>query len=170
MALTRLQRELCRILAEQRIASGESYVLALVGRLEVRDWIDTIESSERIQPLGFLAWAASGKDPGFSPASILEAAARSSRYSADEVAALEFDGPAPDAAALARRWRGILEEAREVVAALPASEAGRCVLSAKGGLFTGSSGSLRSALGLGEVRFHRGCIRGALPDLMANGG
>jgi hypothetical protein len=31
--------------------------------LEVRDWIDVIESHDRIQPLGFLAWAACGKDP-----------------------------------------------------------------------------------------------------------
>ena len=30
-------------------------VLALVGRLEVRDWIDVIECSRRLQPLGFLA-------------------------------------------------------------------------------------------------------------------
>jgi hypothetical protein len=30
--------------------------------LEVRDWIDVIESHDRIQPLGFLAWAACGPD------------------------------------------------------------------------------------------------------------
>ena len=33
-------------------------VLALVGRLEVRDWVDTIECGDRLQPLGYLAWAA----------------------------------------------------------------------------------------------------------------
>lgn len=43
-------------------------VLALVGRLEARDWIDLILCSEQVQPLGYLAWAACGKDPGFSPA------------------------------------------------------------------------------------------------------
>jgi hypothetical protein len=46
-------------------------VLALVGRLEVRDWVDLIHASERIQPLGYLAWAACGKDPGFSPLGIV---------------------------------------------------------------------------------------------------
>ncbi len=51
-------------------------VLALAGRLEPRDWADVILSSERRQPLGYLAWAACGKDPGFSPAAILEQAAR----------------------------------------------------------------------------------------------
>jgi hypothetical protein len=55
-------------------------VLALVGRLEVRDWVDVIESNQRLQPLGYLAWAAAGKDPGFSPAAILEQGARSARY------------------------------------------------------------------------------------------
>lgn len=65
-------------------------VLALVGRLEVRDWVDVIASDERVQPLGYLAWAASGKDPGFGPGAILETAARTARYSADEVGQLEF--------------------------------------------------------------------------------
>lgn len=145
-------------------------VLALVGRVEVRDWIDTLESSDRIQHLGYLAWAASGKDPGFSPASILENAGRSARYSADEVAALDFDGPAPDAAVLAERWHRILAAARTIVQLLPAGEAGRCVLNSDGGLYSGDAAALRSDLERGKVRFHRGRIRGALPSLMANGG
>jgi hypothetical protein len=144
-------------------------VLALVGRVEVRDWIDTLESSERVQPLGYLAWAASGKDPGFSPASILENAARSARYSGEEVAALDFEGPAPDAALLARRWHRMLEEAREIVQILPAAEAGCCVLDSHEGLYAGRAPALRLDLEHGRVRFHRGCIRGALPSLMANG-
>lgn len=144
-------------------------VLALVGRVEVRDWIDTLEVSDRVQQLGYLAWAASGKDPGFSPVSILEHAGRSARYSADEIAALEFEGPAPDAARLARRWHEILDVAREIVRLLPAHEAGRCVLSSDGGLYHGNAASLRSDLAQGKLRFHRGSIRGALPSLMANG-
>jgi hypothetical protein len=35
-------------------------VLALVGRVEARDWVDVIHCGERIQPLGYLAWAACG--------------------------------------------------------------------------------------------------------------
>jgi len=145
-------------------------VLALVGRVEVRDWIDTIESSERVQPLGLLAWAASGKDPGFSPTSILEHAGRSARYSDDEVAALAFEGPAPDAGELGRRWHRMLEEARAVVAVLPGREAGKCVLTSDGRLYTAAATAIGKDLELGRVRFHRGSIRGALPSLMANGG
>ena len=39
-------------------------VLAMVGRLEVRDWVDVINADRRLQPLGYLLWAACGKDPG----------------------------------------------------------------------------------------------------------
>lgn len=41
-------------------------LLALTGRRAVRDWVDAITCHERIQPLGYLAWAASGKDPGLT--------------------------------------------------------------------------------------------------------
>jgi len=139
--------------------------LALVGRLEVRDWVDLIASAERIQPLGYLSWAACGKDPGFSPASLLEHAARSARYSTEEVAALAFEGASPDAGELSRRWRAALDEAREVVHALPAAEVGKCVLGADGELFSGDLAALAAALGADRVRFHPGCIRGAWPDV-----
>ena len=49
---------------------------ALVGRTEVRDWIDVITCAQQIQPLAFLFSAACGKDPGFSPVSMLEYVAR----------------------------------------------------------------------------------------------
>ena len=71
-------------------------VLALVGRLEVRDWIDIIACNEHLQPLGYLAWAAAGKDPGLSPLLILEQAHRSGRYTQLEIDSLSFDGAAPD--------------------------------------------------------------------------
>ena len=53
-----------------------SKVLALVGRVEPRDFADTLTCDREVQPLGYLAWAACGKDPGWSPAAILEQAAR----------------------------------------------------------------------------------------------
>jgi hypothetical protein len=141
-------------------------VLALVGRLEVRDWVDVIETSERLQPLGCLAWAASGKDPGFSPLSIIEHAARSSRYSAVEVSSLSFEGPPPSAAHLSQRWHEILERAREIVGLLPADQVGKCVLDSHGSLLCGTPQEIRDALAQDRVRFHSGSIRGALPTLV----
>jgi len=140
-------------------------VLALVGRLEVRDWVDVIECCERIQPFGYLAWAACGKDPGFGPAAIIEHAARS-HYAAEEVGSLSFAGSSPDAKELSIRWRDILTQARETIPALPAEELGKCVLSRDGSLFAGDSAELRRALSCGEVAFHPGAIRGALPQIV----
>lgn len=140
--------------------------LALVGRLEVRDWVDLIVAIERLVPLGYLAWAACGKDPAFSPASILAHAARSSRYSKAEVQALEFEGDPPDAAELARRWHAALDEARTVIDLLPAEEAGKCVLARSGELYGGGSAELRRAVAAGDLRFHAGRIRGAWPEFL----
>ncbi len=139
-------------------------VLALVGRLEVRDWVDVITCDERIQPLGYLAWAASGKDPGFSPLAILEQAARSSRYSAEEVATLSFAGPVPDPGDLSRRWHALLSAAREIIAVLPPEHAGECVLGSDGLLFKGDVTAAAGAVAHDELRFHRGRIRGAWPQ------
>lgn len=140
-------------------------VLALVGRLEVRDWIDTIVCDERVQPLGFLAWAACGKDPGFSPTTILEYAARS-HYSVDEVRALAFAGDTPDAAALARRFRAMLATGRGIIDALPAAEVGKCVVGRDGLLFTGTGAELTNAIEHDQLGFRAGSIRGALPRVI----
>lgn len=139
-------------------------VLALVGRLEVRDWVDTISCHKTIQPLGYLAWAACGKDPGFSPALILEQAGRTCRYSKDELASLAFDGAPPDAAELSRAWHAMLADAEEIVALLPADEVGKCVVDSRGALVDKGHGDVAAALERGELRFHSGSIRGALPQ------
>ena len=140
-------------------------VLALVGRVEARDWVDVIHCAERIQPLGYLAWAACGKDLGFSPASILEHAARSAHYSSAELSGLAFEGEAPDGAALAARWRIQLEEARDVIDRLPPEESGRCVLGPGNALYKGHPAAVRDDLAAGMVVFHPGRIRGAFPTI-----
>ncbi len=140
-------------------------VLALVGRLEARDWVDVISCHKSIQQLGYIAWAASGKDPGFSPGAILEQAGRSARYSTAEITALAFAGPPPDAAGLSFQWHEMLLEARDLIAVLPPAETGKCVLDRQGNLFRGSPSNLREALASGSLCFHEGSIRGALPQL-----
>jgi hypothetical protein len=138
-------------------------VLALVGRLEVRDWVDVIHCHESVQPLGYLAWAACGKDPGFSPLAILEQAARSSRYSAEEVGQLAFEGSPPDAGDLSRRWHAALLQARSICEELPPDEVGRCVLTREGRLYSADVSVLRADLTGGAVRGH---IGGALPMIV----
>jgi len=77
-------------------------VLAMAGRLEVRDWVDALRCDESLQPLGYLVWAACGKDPGYNPHSLL-ALARRLHYSQAEVDTLDYDGPTPDADELGAR-------------------------------------------------------------------
>jgi hypothetical protein len=141
--------------------------LALVGRLEVRDWIDLMECHRHIQPLGFLAFAGCGKDPGLNPLFILEQAGRTARYSQAEVEELEFTGPAPDAAKLSSDWREMMSEAREIVEHLPCEEAGNCVLTSVGALFRGGPAELAQALAGEKLVFHTGALRGALPRIRA---
>jgi hypothetical protein len=131
--------ELGLVLHPFDLATGK--VLALVGRVEPRDFVDTLTCDREVQPLGYLAWAACGKDPGFSPTAILELAARSARYSETELRGSDFEDDAPDAPSLARRWRAMLDDAREIVAALPADEAGRAVLT---GAITRAASAARS--------------------------
>lgn len=106
------------------------------------------------------------QDPGFGPAAIIEAAAGSGRYSVEEVGQLSFAGSPPDAAALARTWRRILDAGREVVSILPPEEVGACVLDPSGDLVRSSPQELRHELGAKRVHFHHGRIRGALPRLI----
>jgi hypothetical protein len=144
-------------------------VLALVGRLEVRDWVDVISCDEHIQPLGYLAWAAAAKDPGFSPAAILEHAARTAHYSQAEVKELAFEGAPPDAAALSRKWHAMLGVARAVVALLPTEEVGRAVVDQLGGIYRGAPRELEQALARHAIAFHEGRIRGAWPRIVLPG-
>jgi hypothetical protein len=139
-------------------------ILALAGRRKVRDWVDAIQCHEVLQPLGYLAWAASGKDPGLSPLFILEQAART-RYVQGEIDQLEFEGPTPSAADLSVRWHRAVDEAREVIRLLPAEQAGRCVLDRDGGLLRAPPAALAAALTAGRAAFHEGSIRGAFPEI-----
>jgi hypothetical protein len=55
-------------------------VLALAGRSEVRDFLDILLIDQTYLSLGAVIWAACGKDPGFTPALILDETNRHSRY------------------------------------------------------------------------------------------
>jgi len=140
-------------------------VLALAGRLEVRDWVDVLECHDRMQPLGYIVWAACGKDPGFSPDSLLVEARRSGRYSQPEVDELAFEGQPPDARALGLRWHTMLDDAARIISMLPAPECGKAVLTASGELYRKEVSSLSNDLSLGEIRFHQGRIRGVWPTV-----
>ncbi len=141
-------------------------VLALVGRVEARDWIDTMECHRLVQRLGYLAWAACGKDPGFSPSLIVEQAARTARYSRAEIEALSFSAPPLDATELSHRWHAMLDEARALISMLPPERAGTVVMDLEGNLLNNDPIGLSSALESSSVQFHEGTLRGTLPTMV----
>ncbi len=137
--------------------------LALIGRLEPRDWVDLVACHHRIQQLGLLCWAARGKGPGTNPAMIVSEAGRSGRYTQIELNSLAFEGAPPDASRLSNEWKEMLQEARAIIGVLPSEQAGTCVLDAHGNLFRGDPQVLSTALRSAALRFHRGSICGSIP-------
>ncbi len=139
--------------------------LALAGRLEVRDWVDMISCHQSIQPFGYIAWAACGKDPGLNPDAILNDAARL-HYSQIEIESLAYEGPAPDAAALMRAWKVAVNEGKQIVDHLPADRAGTCLLNRDGTLFRASPDNIPRFLQEEAIVFHRGAIGGVWPEIV----
>jgi len=139
--------------------------LALIGRAEVRDWVDIIHCHTQLQSFGCLVWATCGKDPGLSPVFILEQASRSTHYTKEDYATLAFEGSAPDAAELSQTWRKMLREAAEMIALLPEDQTGTCVTTRDGQLFSGTVQELEASLQAQDLYFHTGCVRGAWPRI-----
>jgi hypothetical protein len=137
--------------------------LAMAGRLEPRDWIDLMTCHRQVQPLGYLAWAACGKDPGFNPVSLLQEIRRASHYAQAEIDLLDFEGAPPDAARLGADWHGMLREAQRICEVLPAEQTGRCVGEGREKLCTAAPDELAARLRAGQLVFHSGRIGGAWP-------
>ena len=60
-------------------------VLALAGRQEIRNFVDTLHLHDTYLHLAALAWAACGKDPGFTPGFLLDQAGRHVAYTQADV-------------------------------------------------------------------------------------
>ena len=98
-------------------------VLTLAGRDEARDFVDILYAHENILPLGALIWAAVAKDPGFTPASLLEQLKRRGRYQPEEIDRLVLAAPL-DLVKTKADWRAALADAAEFIRARPHEEAG----------------------------------------------
>jgi hypothetical protein len=140
-------------------------ILAMSGRLEPRDWIDSIECSRAVQQLGFLIWAAAGKDPGLNPNMLLEDASRL-HYSQTEINMLDFEGEIPSVATLSRLWKEEISEGKKIIEELPEEMLGRCVLFNNGTLYNWSSlDEIKEDLSQKRIVFHEGKIGGAWPEI-----
>jgi hypothetical protein len=97
-------------------------LLALVGRDEPRDYLDIHDALSTL-PLGALCWAAAGKDPGFTPAMLLDLLRRRGRYRREDFARLDLVEPV-DLPALKARWLAALEDAEHFVSTRDPAEVG----------------------------------------------
>ncbi len=98
-------------------------VLALAGRDEARDFVDVLYVHRRVLPLGGLCWAAVGKDPGFTPLSLLELLKRRGRYRAEDFSRLHLAQPF-DLHEAKGTWLGALAGAEAFARRRPPEEAG----------------------------------------------
>ena len=130
-------------------------VLALAGRDEPRDLIDTLFVHEHILPLGALVWAASGKDPGMNPAMLIELLQRKGKLREEDLRYLEIE-TVLDLAELRSAWRDALAEAKSFVNSRPSDEAGRLYVDPASGRFIAPEKDQ-------EVELHEATRGGVLP-------
>ena len=98
-------------------------VLALVGREEPRDVLDTIYCHTNILSLGALVWAASGKDPGLSPGTILTMIRRRGKIRHEDLQVVHTVPNVP-LEELKRQWLEAIEQAADFIQKRPDEEIG----------------------------------------------
>lgn len=105
-------------------------VLALAGRNEPRDFLDVMFIHNTILHLGALCWAAAGKDPGFTPVSLLDLLKRRGKFQQDDFNRLKLNQPV-ELTQLKLEWLNALEEAQEFIESRPSREMGCLYFSEK---------------------------------------
>jgi hypothetical protein len=98
-------------------------VLALAGRDEPRDILDTLHVHHNVLVLGALCWAACGKDPGFTPLSLLELLRRRGRIREEDLERLDLAEPI-DLRETKSDWIESLNSVEPFVDSLPPEEVG----------------------------------------------
>jgi hypothetical protein len=104
-------------------------VLALAGRDEPRDLLDTVYLHENVLPLGGLVWAAVGKDPGYAPLSLLEMLRRRGKVRPEDLERLDLAAPV-DLIQFKATWLAALQGAEDFIRSRPPAEAGCLYFSA----------------------------------------
>ncbi len=133
-------------------------VLALAGRDEIRDFVDVLHLHKTYLSLGAMAWAACGKDPGFTPEFLLDHAGRHTAYTQADLDRLSLRLPL-DLKILKQSWFEALKAARLLISALPPAEIGCLYLARDQSPVTPDT----AAVSFRTLTRHYGRIRGAWP-------
>lgn len=135
-------------------------VLALAGRDEPRDVLDTLHCHVHVLSLGALVWAATGKDPGFSPLSLLELVRRRGRVRPEEIERLYLSEPI-DLEELKSDWLNALDAAEDFVRRRPPEAAGCLYYATEQQRFVDPDETT-----VGPVLPHYGAPGGVLPRIL----
>jgi hypothetical protein len=137
-------------------------VLAVAGRDEPRDFVDILFVHRRVLALAALCWAAVGKDPGFTPLSLLELLKRRGRYRPEDFARLALTEPF-DLVAAKQTWLDALGEADSFARARPPEEIGCLYYSTRANAFV--MPSAHASLAEQGIVLHFGAPHGVLPRM-----
>lgn len=132
-------------------------VLALAGRDEARDFLDVLHVHRQTLPLGALCWAAAGKDPGFTPLSLMELLRRRGKYQPEDMSRLHLVEPV-DLPTLKSDWLVALDESELFIKSRPPEEIGCLYYSRETNEFLQPTGELGD-----KVVPHFGRPGGVLP-------
>lgn len=136
-------------------------VLALAGRDEPRDFVDILFIHATVLPLGAVCWSAVGKDPGFTPLSLLELLKRRGRYRPEEFTRLNLAQPF-DLVAAKQTWLAALDAAEAFIWSRPPDEIGCLYWSSRANAFVEPESG---AAGSADVVPHFGAPGGVLPQV-----
>lgn len=132
-------------------------VLTLAGRDEPRDLLDTLYQHREVLNLGALCWAACGKDPGFTPLSLLDFLRRRGRVRTEDLARLHLAAPI-NLQTLKSQWHEALNTVEPFVSSRPAEEIGCLYYSASRQAFVDPSEA-------NDAQPHFGRPAGVLPRI-----
>jgi len=138
-------------------------LLALAGRGELRDYLDVLFLHRSVLSLGALAWAACGKDIGFTPQFLIEEAQRLAHYPAVRLKTLLLSEPL-DLVDCKRQWLAAVAEANTLFLKLPANEIGCLYLDVKGRAVTPNPATPEFAL----LDRHFGSVGGGRPAVASS--
>ena len=148
-----------------RVDLAVNKILVLAGRDEARDFVDTLVVHRSVLPLAGLCWAAAGKDPGFTPLSLLELLKRRGRHRQEEIRRLNLAEPF-DLQAAKGEWMEALALAEAFAQERPPEELGCLYYSAASDRFTLPKPN--TSLDAQGLVLHFGAPGGVIPRVVGN--
>jgi hypothetical protein len=135
-------------------------ILALAGRTEIRDFLDMLYLDGTYLGVGAMAWAACGKDPGYTPPLLLDLMNRHARFQESDLKGEHLARPV-DFRELKKQWLAARERAEVLCSRLPAEELGCLYLDTDNRPVTPDPDNP----GFPGLKRHWGSVRGAWPKI-----